>query len=137
VFIRFLATPKKEKRITFKGLAEKLSEHYGENISYGTVVQLCVPRNRRRISAKQYRGVVNVWYQRSKKGFDLKYSPNVKWSCSLYKCLGRLQKDGQHILLLNHNDQAGFHLDSMYTHNSTPSLNAGSPTLTTHTDFLN
>ena len=32
---------KKEKRITFKSLAEKPSDHYGEKISYSTVVQLC------------------------------------------------------------------------------------------------
>ena len=48
---------------------------------------------------------------------------------SMYKCLDKLQKDGQHILLLNRNDQAGFHLDSTYTHESTPSLNAGFPNI--------
>lgn len=60
----------------------------------------------------------------------------MKWSRSLYKCLDKLQKDGQHILLLNCDDQAGFRLDSTYTHKSTPSLNVGSPSLTTHTDFV-
>lgn len=133
----FSGDTKKEKRITFKGLTEKLSDHYGEKISYGTVVQLCVPRNKRRKSKNRYRGVANMKYQRSRKGFDLKFNPDVKWSRSFYKCLDTLQKDGQHILLLNRDDQAGFRLDSTYTHKNTPSLNVGSPTLTTHTDFLN
>ena len=61
----------------------------------------------------------------------------MKWSRSFYKCLGKLQKDGRHILLLNRDDQAVFRLDSTYTHKSIPSFNVGSPTLTTHTDFLN
>ena len=76
-------------------------------------------------------------YQRSRKGFDLNLNPDVKWSRSFYKFLDTLQKDGQHILLLNCDDQAAFGLDSTYTHKNTPSLNVGSPTLTTHTDFLN
>ena len=133
----FSGDTKKEKRITFKSLSEKLSNHYGEKISYGTVIQLCVPRNKRRLSSKRYKGVANIKYQKPRKGFDLKFNPDMKWSRSLYKCLDKLQTDGQHILLLNRDDQAGFRLDSTYTHKSIPSLNVGSPTLTTHTDFLN
>ena len=106
----FSGDTKKEKRITFKSLTEKLSNHYGEKISYGTVVQLCVPRNKRRKSMNRYKGVANVKYQRSRKGFDMKFNPDVKWSRSLYKCLDTLQNDGQHILLLNRDDQAGFRL---------------------------
>lgn len=68
---------------------------------------------------------------------DLKFHPDMKWSCSFYKCLGKPQKDGQHILLLNCDDQAGFRLDFTDTHKSIPSFNVGTPTLTTHTDFLN
>ena len=41
------------------------------------------------------------------------------------------------MLVLNRDDQAGFRLDSTFTHNNTPSLNVSGPTLTTHTDFLN
>ncbi|KAK3754306.1 hypothetical protein QZH41_006635 [Actinostola sp. cb2023] len=120
---------KKEKRITFKDLAEKLSEDYGEHISYGTVVQLCVPRNKRRLSSKRYKGVANIKYQKARKGFNLKFNPDSKWSRSLYKCLDKLQKDGQHILLLNRDDQAGFRLDSTYTHKNIPSLNVDCQTL--------
>ena len=52
-------------------------------------------------------------------------------------CLDQLQIDGKHALLLNRDDQAGFRLDSTFTHKSTPSLNVDGPTLTIHTDFLN
>lgn len=133
----FSGDTKKEKRITFKGIAEKLSDHYNEKISYGTVVQLCIPINKRRLSSKRYKGAANIKYQKARKGFNLKFNPDTKWSRSLYKCIDKLQKDGQHILLLNRDDQAGFRLDSTYTHKSAPSLNVGNPSLTTHTDFLN
>ena len=78
---------KKEKRMAFKKLQGQLSEHYGEKISYGTVTQLCVSRNKRRKSSKQYKGVANLKYQRAKKRFTLKFNPDTKWSCSLYKNL--------------------------------------------------
>lgn len=133
----FTGITKTEKRMTFKKLEEKLSSHYGEKFSYGTVLHLCVHRNKRRISSKRYKGVANITYQQASKGFSLKFNPDTKWSRRLYKCLDKLQIDGKHMLLLNRDDQAGFRLDSTLTHNNTPSLNVSSPTLTTHTDFLN
>jgi hypothetical protein len=133
----FTGDTKKEKRMTFKNLQEKLCLHYGEKFSYGTVIQLCVHRNKRRMSSTRYKGVANIKYQRPRKGFNLKFNPDTKWSRSLYKCLDQLQIDGKHALLLNRDDQAGFRLDSTFTHKSTPSLNVDGPTLTTHTDFLN
>lgn len=133
----FTGITKTEKRMTFKKLEEKLSSHYGEKFSYGTVLHLCVHRNKRRISSKRYKGVANVTYQQASKGFSLKFNPDTKRSRSLYKCLDKVQIDGKHMLLLNRDDQAGFRLDSTLTHNNTPSLNVSSPTLTTHTDFLN
>lgn len=39
-------------------------------------------------------------------------------------------------MLLNRDDQAGFRLDSTYTHKSLPTLSV-KPTATTRTDFLN
>ena len=128
---------KREKKLTFKIMQEKLQEHYGEKISYGTVLQLCVPRNMRRLSSKRYKGVANIKYKRARKGFNVKYNPDMKWSRSLYKCLDSLQRDGKHILLINRDDQAGFRLDSTFTHKSTPSLSVNGPTITTHTDFMN
>lgn len=133
----FTGITKTEKRMTFKKLEEKLSSHYGEKFSYGTVLHLCVHRNKRRISSKRYKGVANITYQQASRGFSLKFNPDTKRSRSLYKCLDKVQIDGKHMLLLNRDDQAGFRLDSTLTHNNTPSLNVSSPTLTTHTDFLN
>ena len=104
----FTGDTKKEKRMTYKKLQEYLNQHYGEKFSYGTVVQLCVPRNKRRMSSKRYKGAANIKYQRPRKGFSLKFNPDTKWSRSLYKCLDKLQRDGKHILLLNRDDQAGF-----------------------------
>ena len=76
----FSGDTKKEKRITFRRLQEKLCDHYDEKISYGTVVQLCVQRNKRRLSSKRFRGVANVKYQKARKGFALKFNPDMKWS---------------------------------------------------------
>ena len=133
----FTGDTKKEKCMTFKKLQEKLCSHYGEKFSYGTVIQLCVHRNKRRKSSTRYKGAANIKYQRPRKGFNLKFNPDTKWSRSLYKCLDQLQIDGKDALILNRDDQAGFRLDSTFTHKSTPSLNVDGPTLTTHTDFLN
>ena len=55
---------------------------------------------------------------------------------SQYK-VEQLQIDRQHTMFLKHDDQAGFRLDSTFTHKSIRSLNKDGPTLTTHTDFLN
>ena len=127
----------KREKMTFRKLQEKLGVHYREKLSYGTIIQLCIHCNKGRMSSKRYKGVANIRYQRPRKAFSLKFNPDTKWSRSLYKCLEKLQIDGSHILLLNRDDQAGFRLDSTFTHKSTPSLNIDGPTLTTHTDFLN
>ena len=47
-----------------------------------------------------------------------------------------LQCDGNHILLLNRDDQAGFCLDTTYTHKTQKAL-AKRNSVTTFTDFLN
>jgi hypothetical protein len=88
----FTGDTKKEKRMTFKKLKEKLCLHYGEKFSYGTVIQLCVHRNKRRMSSARYKGIGNIKYQRPRKGFNLKFNPDTKWSRSLYKCLDQLDK---------------------------------------------
>ena len=50
--------------------------------------------------------------------------------------MNQLQNDGKHALLLNRDDQAGFRLDSTYTHKNQPVLSV-KPTATTHTDLTN
>lgn len=49
-------------------LARGVNHHF----SYGTVVQLCVARNRHRLSAKCYKGLAQVTSRRARKGFQLK-----------------------------------------------------------------
>jgi hypothetical protein len=83
----FSGDPKKVKRLTFKRLQKKLSDHYGWHFSYGTVVQLCVARNKRRSSSQRYKGLAKIKYQQARKGFSLKFNPDTKWSRSLYKNL--------------------------------------------------
>ena len=132
----FSGDQKKIKWITISQIQEMLQAHYGRHFSYGTAVQLCVCRHKRRLSSKRYKGVANVRYQRATKGFSMKYNPDYKWSRSLYKVLDQLQSDGNHIMLLNRDDQAGFRLDSTYTHKNLPTLSV-KPTVTTRTDFVN
>ena len=99
-------------------------------------MQLSCAKNKRRLSSKRYKGVANVRYQKARKGFNLKFNLDYKWSRSLHKLLNQLQTDGTRILLLNRDDQAGFRLDTTYTHKSTAELSI-KPTVTTRTDFVN
>ena len=54
---------------------EHLQSAYGEKISYGTIVQLCVACNKRQHSAKKYRGMAKVTSRRACKGFSI----NTTW----------------------------------------------------------
>ena len=72
----------------------------------------------------------------ARKGFSLKFNPDYIWSRSKYKSLNQLQIDGNHILPINRDDQAGFRLDSTFTHKNFPALSV-KPTVTTRTDFRN
>ena len=132
----FSGDPKKEKRLTFSLLQKKLCEHYNTHFSYGSVVELCLPRNKRSSASKCYKGAANIKYRRARKGFSVKFNPDKKWSRSFYKALTQLQCDGNHILLLNRDDQAGFRLDTTYTH-KTQKVLAKRNSVTTFTDFLN
>ena len=64
------------KMCTYKGILEHLQSVYYRKFSYGTVVQLCVARNRRRLSTHRYKGVAQVTSRRARKGFMLKYNPD-------------------------------------------------------------
>ena len=116
-----------------------LEEVYKRKFSYGTIVQLCVARNRRRASSKRYKGVAKVTSRRARKGFQLRYNPDTHWSAALYRSLNFLQyTDGRHILNINRDDAAGFRLDTLTTHklHRTPVVK-GKEILTTHTDYVN
>ena len=110
---------------------------HGRHFSYGTVVQLCVARNRRRLWSKRYKGVAKVTSRRARKGFDLKYNPDTHCSNTLCKGLDIIQyTDGTNILNLNRDDMSVFRLDTMCTSNEIPTLSLkDKPVVTTKTDY--
>ena len=52
--LTFDGNKKIKQKATFKKITEHLEQKYNRSISYGSVVQLCVARNRRRRSAVRY-----------------------------------------------------------------------------------
>ena len=130
---------KLKKKATFAGIKEHVQKVYKRKFGYGTVVQLCVARNKRRQSAKRYKAVANVISRRARKGFTLRFNPDRHWSAALYRRLDALQlKDGTDILNINRDDQAGFRLDTLSTHSKHATLCiAEEQPLTTKTDYVN
>ena len=49
-----------QQKVTFKRIQDHLQNVYHRKISFGSVVQLCVARNKRRRSAKRYLGVAKI-----------------------------------------------------------------------------
>ena len=49
-----------EKKVTFERIRQRFETTYKRKFSYGTVVQLCIARNKRRKSAMWYKGVAKV-----------------------------------------------------------------------------
>ena len=116
-----------------------LQNEYHRNFSYGTVTQLCVPRNKRRQSSKRYKSVAKVTSRRARKGFNLKFNPDKHWSGAFYKGLNKLQyTDGADMVNINRDDATGFRLDTLTTckQYSTPAIQ-GSEVLSTRTDYVN
>lgn len=105
---------------------------------YGTV-ELCVARNKRRKSSICYRGLARVTCRRARKGFTLRYNPDQDWSAAFYRSLDALHlRDGNDILNFNRDDQAGFRLDMLATHNKHATLCiAEEVALTTKSDYVN
>jgi len=127
------------EKATYGRLQQYLEEKYNHKLSYGTVAQLCVARNKRRRSAKNYKGVAKVTTRRACKGFELKYNPDKHWSSALYQNLNIIEyTDGSNICNINCDDTSGFRLDTLTTHSKhgTPSV-SGHDTLTTYTDYVN
>ena len=129
---------KVEKKATFRKIKEHLEMKYNRRISYGTVVQFCVARNRRG-SAVRYHGVVNVVSRRARKGFNVRLNPDEHWSSAFYKDLETLEyKDGGSLTNFGRDDQAGFGLDTMATHKLHATLCVKVfETTTTRTDYVN
>ena len=123
----------------YERIRQHLQSVYKRKFSYGSTVQLCVARNRRRKSASRYRGLAQVTTRRARKGFQLRYNPDFHWSCALYRGLQFIElSDGRSIINVNRNDAAGFRLDTLATNKqyAVPSV-IGSDVLTTHTDYVN
>lgn len=128
-----------KEKVTYERIRRHLVDVYRRHISFGTVVELCVARNKRRRSAKRYRGLARVTTRRARKGFTLRYNPDQHWSSAFYKGLNQLQyKDGTSSLLINRDDASGFRLDTLTTckQHASPVV-AGHDVLTTRTDYVN
>ena len=59
---------KKGPKASFRSIQEHLQQKYDTKIGYGTVVQMCVVRNKRKLSAKRYKGEARVTCRRQGKG---------------------------------------------------------------------
>ena len=107
-----------KNKATYEGIKQHLQTIYKQTFSYGTVVQLCIPRNKQRSSAKRYRWLTKVTSRRARQGFTLKLNPDAHWSPPFFKGLNELQyADGRDLLILNLHDATGFRLDTMTTCN--------------------
>ncbi len=137
--LTFSGNVKKGPKLTYNRLRAYLQDKYKTKFSYGTIVQLCCARNKKRSSARRYWGAANIISRRARKGFNLKMNVDAHWSCSFYKNLDFLQlKNGMDKVVLNRDDAAGFRLDTTFTHKQKTVLaEKGSPELTTRTDYVN
>ena len=121
--LTFDGNRKVQKKPTFSRIKEHLEMVYNRKFGYSTVVELCVARNKRRKSSTRYRGLARVTCRRARKGFTLRYSPDQHWSAAFYRSLDALHlRDGNDILNINRDDQAGFRLDTLATHNKRATL---------------
>lgn len=57
--LTFDGNRKVQKKATFRRIQQHLQDKYHRSISYGTVVQLCCSRNKRRRSAARYHGLAS------------------------------------------------------------------------------
>ena len=127
-----------KEKVTYERIRQHLEKTYNRHFSYGTVVQLCIARNKRRRSASNYKGVAKVTTRRAHKGFSLKYNPDAHWSAAFYRGLNWLQyTDGSDIVNLNRDDASGFRLNTLTTHSRHPTpVVQRKPIVTTRTDFF-
>lgn len=80
--LTFDGNVKQGQKVTYKRIKQHLEEKYNTTFSYGTIVQLSVVKDKRRLSAKRYKGVARITCRRARKGFSLRFNPNAHWSCS-------------------------------------------------------
>lgn len=125
--------------MTYKRIKEHLGTKYQTKFSHGTIAQLCVARNKRRISAKRYKGFAKVTWRRARKGFALKLNPDAHYSTAMYSGLNKLQKkDGTSSLILKRDDAARIRLDTTYTHRQHSVLSLSEDVeVTTRSNYVN
>ena len=73
-----------KSKATYGRICEHLMETFGRNFAYGTVVELCIARNKRRKSAKRYKGLAKVTSRRAHKWLMFKFNPDAHWSAAIY-----------------------------------------------------
>ena len=105
--VTFDGNKKVQKKATIRRTKEFLENKYKRRFAYGTVVQLCVVRNKRRCSAMRYQGVANVVHKRARKGFNIRFNPDHHWSAAFYSAMNKIQyTDGTNIMNLGRDDKA-------------------------------
>lgn len=110
--LSFTGNVRRGPKITYNRIKTHLEKKYETKFGYGTIVQLCCAKNKRRLSAKRYFGAARIVSKRAHKGFS-----DAHWSCAFYKALDFLQmKDGLDKTVLHRDDAADFRLDSTFTH---------------------
>ncbi len=137
--LSFTGNVRRGPKITYNRIKAHLENKYGTKFGYGTIVQLCCAKNKRKLSSQRYFGAAKIVSKRARKGFSIKLNIAAHWSCAFYKALDYLQlRDGLNKTVLNRDDAAGFRLDSTFTHKQHKVLSeVGKPELTTYTDFVN
>lgn len=70
--LTFSGNTKKGPKLTYNRIRRYLEDKYKTTFSYGTIVQLCCARNKRRQSAKRYWGAAKIVSRRARKGFNVK-----------------------------------------------------------------
>ena len=103
-----------KEKVTYEWIRQHLEY---DHFSYGTVVQLCIARNKCRQSSSNYQGVAYVTTRKARKGFELRYSPDRHWTGALYRNLNFIEyADGKDITNINRDNASGFRLDTLTTH---------------------
>lgn len=123
--LTFNSNIRMKKKATYNRIREHLENTNHCKILYGTMVQLCVARNKRRRSATNYKGVAQVTSRRARKGFEIKYNPDRHWSGALYRGLSLIEyTDGTDLTNVNRDDASEFRLDTLTTHHqhATPAV---------------
>lgn len=128
-----------KQKVTYKKIQSHLEKVYSRKFAYGTVVELCIARNKGRKSSNHYQGLAKMTSRRARKGFCLRFNPDSHWSASFYKALNKLQyEDGRNLLNINRDDATRFRLDTMTTCKQyTNPVVQGVDILTRRTDYVN